>query len=151
MPSGAQPQIDPEYLSGGALLAADQGRQAAGQRREILVVGNLATPLAVPNDAARLALVGGVDVHQVDIGREIQLAAAELPHADNAEAARLFGTAVVRVERLAVQRRQPAWLADPYTRLQHAIGQRRQAGSRLVDVGQTSSGPAPRGAASAAA
>ncbi len=74
---GAQPHVDAEHLP----VAGDVGQrvdQALAEAREEFEVGDRAAPIGVA--------VLGIDEDQVDVRRDVQLAAAELAHADDDEA-----------------------------------------------------------------
>ena len=75
---GAQREVDPEYkaVSGGF---ADQRVQPFGHEREVLVQADRTRAVG---GAGRLAVVL-VDIDEVDVGRYVELARAELAHADD--------------------------------------------------------------------
>ena len=77
-PLGAQAQIDAERIAfvGDRL---EQRDELPADAREVLAVGQ-----ASGATAGRLA-VGAVDEHQVDVGRVVELVAAELAHGDDRE------------------------------------------------------------------
>lgn len=74
-----------------------QDRLEIGWRRggKIFVIGNWRPPLVVAHGAGGFALVRVVHVHQVDIGRKIQLVAAQFAHANDTKPAGTLLTALI--------------------------------------------------------
>ena len=95
---GPEPQVDAE---GESVLGhrGEQRDELAAQVEEIFVVRELARPVGI-------ALIR-IDEHQVDVGRNIELAPAELAHADHRELLRLPGRRARRAEPGAQRRVGP--------------------------------------------
>src|SRR5207248_11569038 len=81
----------------------------------------------VDGRGALRAAVGVVDVENVDIAREVQFAAAELPHSEHAEPARTRGGAAVRRAVLLAQFR----VMERDRRLQRGLGETGKLGHRF--------------------
>ena len=87
-----QPHVDAEHVAVGGDVV-ERGDDAPAEAVEILAVGDDAR-------ARGLAFLG-IDEHEVDVGRHVELAAAQLAHADHDE---LLRRAAVRADRRAVHR-----------------------------------------------
>ena len=99
---GAQPHVDPEYVTVGGHFG-ERGDDAPAETIEELAIGERAR-------AVRLAFLG-IREHEVDVRRDVELAAAQLPHADDDEALWRSGfvadgLAVRRGELARMQRRR---------------------------------------------
>ena len=120
---GPQCQVDPKDK---AVLGdvANQGVERAHRFGKVLLVGNATAPLRVAGGVAVLV----VNVNQVDVAGDIQLAGAEFAHADNPE----LGAGAVRGARRAVGlvQRQLDLRAGPLQ------GELRQVGHGLGDLAQ---------------
>ncbi len=115
---GPQHQVDAEdeAILGGV---ADQRLQAARQLGEVLLRTQGLRAVAVA--------VFRIDIHQVDVRRDVQLAAAELAHADDPELDRLArGVAQRAVARIELG------TGAPYRQVERGLG---QLGHGQCDVG----------------
>ncbi len=108
---GTQSHVDAEHEAVGRHVGERRDQRAAEAREERVVRDR--TDRHVGIDRARLAVVG-VDEDQVDVGRDVQLAAAELAHADDHQVLRLVAVAAVRdaVDRGEAARVEPERLVD---------------------------------------
>ena len=81
-------------------------------------------------EVARLALIGGVDVDDVDVGREVQLLAAELAHADDGQGGVARAAVVVGVAGRAVARAQLA-IVERDREIERRVGEARELAADL--------------------
>jgi hypothetical protein len=81
---GPEPEVDAEHKAVLRALADGRG-ELLRNLHEILVVRDPVHCRAFRSLSAFRLAVGGIDVHEVDVGAEVQLPAAELAHGDDGE------------------------------------------------------------------
>jgi hypothetical protein len=102
---------------------------------------------AVPRDRVRTGnalglAVGGVDIHQIDVGAEVELAAAELAHADDRKTGRPYRSVLRRDDRRSEPRAQFSIVPD-IRRLEADLGKVRQLGHRFRQISPSHQVPEP--------
>jgi hypothetical protein len=120
---GAKVQVDPEDEP----VLGDLGETFGHELREPRVVGEVGERLLAGGGA-----VGQVDVDEVDVRREVELAGSQLPHGDGAEAGP--GRAAGQPLGCAMARAQPS-VVEGDGGVERGGGQRRELAGDLVDAG----------------
>ena len=118
--AGAEAEVDPEAEPVGRHVAQGPRHLLAETREELAV-----------RAAARVGAVALVDVHEVDVGAVVELAAAELAHAEDDESPRpLAGPVVAPLGRETRARRVRRGVDD-------RLGERGELAHRLLDRRET--------------
>ena len=120
VPERPQAQINAQHKALGC-RRLQQPHQRLSQAREEFLVGSAARPVGLT--------MLGKQQHQIDVGGKIQLAAAELPHADDDEGLNLAG----RRARFAVAGHECA-AGVSQRRGDRRIGKSREIGERLGEL-----------------